>query len=55
MQRVFLLPLVGLGAVLLVTEQAGASALPPTVLGVPTPMVVFAGLSIFILSMLRTT
>ena len=55
MRRLFLLPLVGLGAILLVTGQFGTSVLPPTMFGVPTPMVLFIGLSVFILSMLRTT
>ena len=54
MHRILLLPVVGLGAIFLVTGQFGAQSLPATVFGAPLPMVLFVGLSIFILSMLRT-
>jgi len=55
MLRIFLVPVVGLGAIALIAGHGGDAVLPSTILGLPTPMVLFAGLSAFILSMLRTT
>lgn len=55
MFRLFLLPVVGLGTLLLMTGRFGAGSLPEHVAGVPTPMILFIGLGVFILANLRTT
>jgi hypothetical protein len=55
MRRVYLIPLLGLGAIMLLSSQIGFKIVPATILGLPTPLVLFAGLSVFILAMLRTS
>jgi len=54
MLRLFLFPVVGLGALLLLTGRFGAGGLPEQLGGLPTPMVLFIGLGVFILASLRT-
>ncbi len=55
MRRLFLVPFVALGAFLLLAGHSGLSTLPTHLWGLPTPMILFVGLSAFIVSMLPTT
>ncbi len=55
MYRLFLVPLAAFCAFLLLVGQSAGDALPTHFWGVPTPMILFVGVSAFIVSMLPST
>ena len=55
MFRLFLIPLAAFAAFLLFAGQSGVDAVPTHLWGVPTPMILFVGISAFIISLLPTT
>ena len=54
MFRLFLVPAAAFAAFLLLVGQSGPDTIPTHFWGVPTPMILFVGISAFIVSLLPT-